>query len=508
MTTRFSALLLLALLSAKCGPAEGKCPTGDVLPCKCGSRFLQDHHDGEVQLDCSSANTSEEISSASRASWPSSQLWQFRLTDNKLVEELPEGVMGDLSFQSIWVSDTALKRIHPSAILPSGDRLVNLSVENSYNPLSEFPSTVIKSLRKLEEFYCSGCNLGPTLSNGLLRFRSKTLKLVVLWENGISRLGPKDISGIRTDTVVYLTHNKIAMLDEGIFRPTLEIMSQGKGVLHLEGNPVQCGRNLEWLALAPKLLRKVKGACEDGTSLACSVLDLRPCSCEEHSDGMTVDCSSARTSEEVSSAFDKIWPSARLSHFILLNNSEIQELPEGVFGAHSFQNIYLSKTAVKAIHPSAILSSRGQLVNLTVENSRLGRFPFHVLSMFPRLEGLWLRNNSLTSVPAIHSESLEFLYLPNNGIEKIKENGWATPNLREIDLGHNPLLEFPSVVIKSLKKLEKFYCPECHLGPTLSSGLLEFQSNSLRLVSLWKNGISRLEPKAITGTILRPFIRP
>ena len=122
-------------------------------------------------------------------------------------------------------------------------------------------------------------------------------------------------------------------------------------------------------------------------------------------------------------------------HFILQNNSEIQELPEGVFEVLSFQNIYLSNTALKAIHPLAILSSRGQLENLTVENSRLGRFPFHVLSMLPRLKGLWLKNNSFTSVPAIQSENLEILYLSNNAIQRIKEYGWTTPNLKVIDLG-------------------------------------------------------------------------
>ncbi|CAG0886999.1 unnamed protein product, partial [Darwinula stevensoni] len=138
-----------------------------------------------------------------------------------------------------------------------------------YNPLLEIPSEVIKGLKNLEKFLCSGCNLGFTLSSGLLVFRSKSLKLVSLWKNGIGRMDPGAIAGLKPDTTVDLTWNNVSLVSEGIFRPMLEVMSHGDGKLVLENNPIQCDCSLAWLAFAPELLGKVKGACDcaNGTDI-------------------------------------------------------------------------------------------------------------------------------------------------------------------------------------------------------------------------------------------------
>ncbi|CAG0885055.1 unnamed protein product [Darwinula stevensoni] len=54
-------------------------------------------------------------------------------------------------------------------------------------------------------------------------------------------------------------------------------------------------------------------------------------------------------------------------------------------------------------------------------------------------------------------------------------------------------------MIRRLGKLERFDCSGCGLGPTLWRGRLEFRSQALKVVSLFGNNISRLEPRAITG---------
>ena len=235
--------------------------------------------------------------------------------------------------------------------------------------------------------------------------------------------------------------------------------------------------------------------------------------------------------------------------FRLTNNKKIEELPEGVARELSFQSIGVSDTALKRIHPSVIENSGERLVNLSIENSRLEEFPFGVLSTLHRLKGLWLQNNSLAVVPAIRSDSLELLYLSYNNITRVDADGWATPNMRHLDMskwnawwddarlttsleqiaffpsyrnwwsilsydiphslklafscytGYNPLSKFPSAMIRSLRKLEEFYCSGCNLGPSLSNGLLNFRSKTLKLVVLWGNDISRLGPKYISGTI-------
>ncbi|CAG0879118.1 unnamed protein product [Darwinula stevensoni] len=116
----------------------------------------------------------------------------------------------------------AVKKVHPTAMLPLKRFLTYLAIIDSRlenftfhilheftylrelwlynnflttvpafktrNPLSRLPSATIKSLKNLEKFYSSECNLGPILSIGVLEFRSKALKVVTLLGNNISKL--------------------------------------------------------------------------------------------------------------------------------------------------------------------------------------------------------------------------------------------------------------------------------------------------------------------------------
>ncbi|CAG0898994.1 unnamed protein product [Darwinula stevensoni] len=358
-------------------------------------------------------------------------LMEFKIYNNTRDLKLSAGILGELTLQSIWIGDTNVTSIQPSFILPSKDRLKDFTLQNSHleefpfhiiprlrslnklwlrnnsltsipslqslsleildfnynkintidvdgwmtpnlrefdighNPLSSFPSAVVKGLEKLEEFYCSGCNLGPTLLRGQLEFRSKTLKKMSLLDNNISRLEPEAIAGI--------------------------------------------------------------------------------------------------------------------------------------LGKLTLQSLWIGDTNVTSIQPSFILPSKDRLKDFTLQNSHLEEFPFHIIPRLRSLKKLWLRNNSLTSVPSLQSLSLERLDFNYNKINTIDVDGWMTPNLREFDIGHNPLSSFPSAVVKGLEKLEEFYCSGCNLGPTLLRGQLEFRSKTLKKMSLLDNNISRLEPEAIAG---------
>ncbi|CAG0903698.1 unnamed protein product, partial [Darwinula stevensoni] len=257
------------------------------------------------------------------------------------------------------------------------------------------------------------------------------------------------------------------------------------------------------LLLLP-LLALAAGEAEPG----CPEESLSPCACvddyvEDYRDGeVRVDCTGASTSAEIARALKGAnWPSTRLWQFYMNGTPGVKHLPDGILAHLSFQSIWLNDTRLKRVHPSVLLLSGSRLVNLTVQFARLEEFPFRLLPEFPRLRSLWLESNLLTSVPALQSESLEILDLDHNRITRVEEDGWATPNLRDFDLRYNPLSKFPSTVIASLEKLERFYCSGCNLGPTLSGGLLEFRSKSLELVSLWQNNVSRLEPGAIEGIV-------
>ncbi|CAG0898520.1 unnamed protein product, partial [Darwinula stevensoni] len=189
--------------------------------------------------------------------------------------------------------------------------------------------------------------------------------------------------------------------------------------------------------------------------------------------------------------------------FSIENNVRVKELPEGSLGNLSFQEISLSNTFVKEIHPSVILFSKDCLVNLIIQKGLLEKFPFDV-EVIPSAKRTELRRlrkmpipcyippSNLMSiplftsllyslflvfgkaeVPALKSNSLEMVSLSGNKIETLEEDGWSTPNLKYLNIG-------------------------CSLGPTLSSGLLEFRSDALKLVALNHN-ISRMELGAIKG---------
>ena len=66
---------------------------------------------------------------------------QFFLTANVDVDELPAGVFGNVSFHAMFVSQTGVQSVHPSAIIHSTNRLEWLRI--MYGSLPEFPWEVL-----------------------------------------------------------------------------------------------------------------------------------------------------------------------------------------------------------------------------------------------------------------------------------------------------------------------------------------------------------------------------
>ena len=67
-----------------------------------------------------------------------------------MVKELPEGVFDNISFQHIFIDNTALERIHPSAIMSSKDHVERIVIWEGRN-FKDFPFQVLPQLQRLQD---------------------------------------------------------------------------------------------------------------------------------------------------------------------------------------------------------------------------------------------------------------------------------------------------------------------------------------------------------------------
>ncbi|CAG0886998.1 unnamed protein product [Darwinula stevensoni] len=229
--------------------------------------------------------------------------------------------------------------------------------------------------------------------------------------------------------------------------------------------------------------------------------DIAPCTCEQVAGEVTVDCSDVATADELFNVFNNIaWPNNELTEFRLTNNDGVLDLPEGVFGEVSFQRLYVSGTSVANLYPLSILPHlAARLEELRIMDSSLTDFPFVILSPLRSLKVLDISGNAISAVPALQSSSLQIFNVEFNQITALEE-GWSTPNLKELHVGANPIQDIPAGLFGDFAGLEEFSCSSCALlGPTLRAGLLQFHSEALIKVDLRISDLTGLEDGAFTG---------
>ncbi|CAG0904264.1 unnamed protein product [Darwinula stevensoni] len=209
------------------------------------------------------------------------RLWRLTILESSL-EEFPWEILPQLiNLTHIYMSGNALTSLPPlqSASLQhlslwknvishveAGWSLPNLrSLSLSYNHALDVPTGFFIDMGKLEEFYCTSCALGPTLSTKSLEFRSATMKVINIDSNSISTLDADAITGLQPNTFLYFRGNEIRELTEVSFRPMLEVLSVGTGHIDIGANPVKCDCSIAWVVLNPSFLGSVWGRCTDGT---------------------------------------------------------------------------------------------------------------------------------------------------------------------------------------------------------------------------------------------------
>ncbi|CAG0879488.1 unnamed protein product [Darwinula stevensoni] len=228
--------------------------------------------------------------------------------------------------------------------------------------------------------------------------------------------------------------------------------------------------------------------------------EILPCGCYPHAIASIDFLCYDGTESEIHLAFNNAtWDVTEL-RFLTMNGLSIEKLPEGAFGDVSFQEMRLQYNEVLAsVHATALLPSKNRLVKIFLDYGNVNAFPFDILPEMTALKELKMGFNSLTEVPVLRSNSLEILDLAFNRIRSLKEGAWSLPNLTTFRLLGNELMTLPEGIVSNMERLVSFECQMNRLGPTLPKDLLNFASSTLNLIHLAGNGISRLEPGAITG---------
>ena len=117
------------------------------------------------------------------------------------------------------------------------------------------------------------------------------------------------------------------------------------------------------------------------------------------------------------------------------SNDEVTVLQNDIFGDISFKylNVYNAPNLV-AIRPSVLLASRDTLVDASFGFGRLKSFPWWILPRMRALTRLDFQDNELTRLPALESDTLQYLIFRDNRISSVKDR-WTLPALKHLDLG-------------------------------------------------------------------------
>ncbi|CAG0910238.1 unnamed protein product, partial [Darwinula stevensoni] len=68
------------------------------------------------------------------------------------------------------------------------------------------------------------------------------------------------------DTEIDIQWNPFTELPESIFRPILDVLSQGNGFVNVnEVTKIRCDCGMAWMLTAEKFQKHVRGKCENGT---------------------------------------------------------------------------------------------------------------------------------------------------------------------------------------------------------------------------------------------------
>ena len=181
------------------------CPnTADIDPCTCIE------NGNEITIDCSLAQSQQEIGMAFIEEFPTNELYKFVISDNLILDSLSSNMFGGKSFEQISIRHTNIESIDLPFFLSCIHTVRELEI--TYNPfLSTFAFDALELFTSLTTL-----DLGYNDLTMLPQMSSETIEYMYLRHNYISNISNTGFSGFPNLKEVDLEYNFLRELQEGM----------------------------------------------------------------------------------------------------------------------------------------------------------------------------------------------------------------------------------------------------------------------------------------------------
>ncbi|XP_042868417.1 chondroadherin-like protein isoform X2 [Penaeus japonicus] len=287
--------------------ALAACPSG-ITPCTC-----REETQGRI-MDCTKASSSADLAKVFQTNMDDPRFDYFQivpLDGHSSLEALPANVFGGKTFHWLWIGQTDIATVDPSAFAGMEETLLDITLGDS-NKLTDFPFGSVDAYKYLYKVFLSNTQItkmdhvapAPNLAevsvpgskitsvapkafadlprlarvdlsrNPLTAledswFATTTSEPWVLYldDCDIADISPGAFSGT-LPTGIFLNGNKMTSIPEATFRPLLENMASATSLVHyvdLSKNPLECDCAVQWVAQDAVLSPFVRNAvCSNG----------------------------------------------------------------------------------------------------------------------------------------------------------------------------------------------------------------------------------------------------
>ncbi|XP_066957000.1 oplophorus-luciferin 2-monooxygenase non-catalytic subunit-like [Macrobrachium rosenbergii] len=186
-----------------------------------------------------------------------------------------------------------------------------------------------------------------------------------------------------------------------------------------------------------------------------------------------MDCSNVTSERELRSIFDRDFPTNYFMKFLMDGNKYVRTLSEGIFGEKTFEQVIITNGVLGRVEPKALLGSVRSLGNIELTSNELTYFPSEEIPQYKNIWSLSLRDNKLTSLANIVSQTL-----------------------MDIKLDENPMGRIPVDFLQEVPELQIFSCSSCDLKE-IQTGTFT-RAPQLRFVDLGYNELTFLPEGAFS----------